>query len=1212
MYSLANNHDNPSILSLKEIFGIVVVFSVVLYLLFPKNDIESILETNRGNTNLSINYLESMLLYYPDNIKLQMILIENYYRRKDLKKATALNEKLIEKIDDKTLLTQLYKNRYLILKEQYFQINTPKTEKISINHVQETLLNYFEYNKKNRDYLFFFSEATQMDIPSLEYKALQGLMRHQPELINPYLEEQAFSLAITLQDHDGAYFYLEKLLDNKTIRGTLKEDALNLLMNQKEYDKVANLATKLFLTTDEPSENIKFFSIALYALGQNPNHDDNAIQTLIEQYQSRHALQSYDIVVILNSFLQVGNLDGANHFVQETFKTHPEIFDEPAIELAINSFIYNNKLPFAQELAYFAYENFPEQKWLDKNIQLALWLGDIENTIAFNKEGYEVFGDPKYETYFLESSTLDTAYEMLGEIYHNKIESGDHTFVDKVAEYYEYMGEISEGESYFLNLLEETKNEPIHKQAILFSYYNNHLIQGLNLYATYKKAYGIDKELQELSIENLLAFKEFKKAQQFTEELETTKVYNAKAQQLLEKLHLPSDSTFYTQLIDLAWIHKSYPYLYKILWKLEQQKTLTTTGYERLILLERALNKGERIAYLYEQSWEKTAHPSYLFALFYEYIKEKNFEALEKLRASLNKRTKENLEKNIQYHLLMANYYTQISHIDKALQSFQKAFTLDKNSVATHQAYLWFLLDNKNTKALISEINLLQKSPKLQAQVGFGSVVGAMQLQNSDLAIRWLKPLLDEDKENMEYQVLYADILQFQDRTEASNQIKMRLFKRLNTLIKKDATLLTNKDFARIYLQLATRYVTPFEKRGIYFDQLALLFDEKEFIQMKIGWYSLIHSDDKVQQIKEQYHLDIPWLNLYLAMNQDNNFAKQQLLHYYKNILPFRDRVMASLDIGDRAGAYSLAFKGLEENRQDVDLYKIFDDMVNVDYQKTELSSTYTHLSDQFSLIESHVSQRLALFKGIESTLAFTQYHYQQNPQNIEDNSLSLTLKNSHKKLLWDFKLEQHDSEHDFISTSLNSIYKLSDLTLGVNLKYHNKTTQTPELQANGMMNSWELNLQKPLSHRIQIGASYKENHYQNQDQTQLGNSQHVQLSGNYILRAGYPDININNYLTINRYDWIVQNNLLPKNFWELGSQISIGGIAQNTLHRNWKPFGTIGIAINDQQNIGSSLSLGIAGMVKGEDLLSVLLNYSQGVGVITNPVYGVALEYRF
>jgi len=191
LYSSVNNHDtSTSILSIGEMIGIVVVFSFLLYLLFPKQDIEHIIETKGKNTNLSINYLESMLLYYPDNIKLEMILLQNYDYENKRKKAFKLINKVLSQTKDKKILDKLYKTEYRLLKEEYFDTKN----KNLLPKIKEKLYNYYKFVGDDRDYVYFFAEATQMNFEKLKYISLKGLMRQKPELINYQLEKEAFFL----------------------------------------------------------------------------------------------------------------------------------------------------------------------------------------------------------------------------------------------------------------------------------------------------------------------------------------------------------------------------------------------------------------------------------------------------------------------------------------------------------------------------------------------------------------------------------------------------------------------------------------------------------------------------------------------------------------------------------------------------------------------------------------------------------------------------------------------------------------------------------------------------------------------------------------------------------------------------------------------------------------------------------------------------------
>ncbi|HIO95432.1 MAG TPA: tetratricopeptide repeat protein, partial [Campylobacterales bacterium] len=1211
MHSSVNNHDtSTSILSLKEIMGIIMVFSFVLYLLFPKEDIELIVEGESKNTNLSINYLESMLLYYPDNIKLQMALIKNYRYAGDLNKALKLTDKLLNNTTDKELQKSLYKSQYMILKDQYFQLKNEEEKIFFINRLKEKLLNYFNIKGEKKEYLFLFAEATQMGFQALKYKALKGLMREEPDFIDYELEKEAFYLASALEFKEEAQFYLFRLLEYGEIEGKLKERALTTLLEAEEYNRASALATQLFLENNDSEIKIAFFNIALYTLFQDEANNTEAIKKLIKTYASSGVLKAHNVSVVIEGLLKVGDTKGASQFAMDTFKSNPESFNEKVTELAIKSLIYRSELKSALHIALLAHKKFPKRRWLDQSIQLCLWLGEMKKVTQLNHQGYKLYGDLKYEAYLLKSTTLDNGYKLLEEIYKNRLKKGDLKMVKKIAEYYNYTGEIPKAETYFLKQLKKRPNQAIHKEAILFSYKNSHYAKGIRLYEQYKKRYGMEKKLQKLTIKKLLALKQFKKAYHFSKALANAKKHTIKIQATFKKLGLNNSFPFYRKIIELAWIQKDYPYLYKILWKLEHVNELKSSDYEKLIHLEKALNQGERVAYLYEKSWKKTSNQSYLFALFYKYIEDKNIPKFQSLLKKLTPKDKKSLKKSIHYHILMANHYVQNQETQKALKSFITALKLDKNSAFTHQAYLWFLLDNKLSKKLIKEIRLLRKSPKLQAQVGFPSVVGAMTLQKTDLALRWLKPLLKTNENRLEYQILYADILELQDRAIGAKYARIKLFKKINQMIKSSPKLLKDKDFARVYMRLVTLYVTPYEKRAIYFKQFKSLFANEDYLEMQISWYASKGETGKVKELVSKNSIDIPWLSLYLAIGLDHQLKKQKLLKEHKEILPFRDRVTATLDTGDRSGAYSLAFQSLEENSRDTDLYKIYHNMVNTDYPKGEVSTKYKHLSPKITSIQNRVSYRWGLYKGIESKLSVEQYRYHltNNKKNnlFINHVVTLSLKNRFKKLLWNAKVSQHDTQHDFLSASLDLKYRTSDFTVEVATKYQNQTEQTPQLQIEGMENAVKVSVKKSINGYMNLGISYEEKKYKRHDRTNIGSSRHIALNANHIIRAGYPDITLNGYISLNRYHPMGEEILLPKSYTEFGLQLSMGMGAKNYIHRSWKPFGTLGVAVNNHQNIGTSLSLGMAGKVRGEDLLYFQFDYSNGVKMINDASYAV------
>ncbi|CAA6823852.1 MAG: Extracellular Matrix protein PelB, partial [uncultured Sulfurovum sp.] len=627
MYSSVNNHDkSKSILSLGELLGIISVFAFVLYLLFPKGNIEEFLETQGHNNNLSIHYLKSMILYHPDNIELKMILMKKYTQSGKEKEALALNRKLIKNTSNKERLISLKKIEYLLEKKLYFQ-NTSEEKLINL---KEKLLAYYVLTTDKRDYLFFFAESNSIDYNDLKHNSLQHLMEEMPEIVNYELVKMAYELASTLGHKNEAYVYLKKLSYYPEIDQALTEYLIYSLFEHGEFKKAKQITTQLFLKSQTDDERTQYFHLALHALVQDRTKSKTEVSQLIQEYANVKALLAPDISIILNTLLELGDSKEAANFAINMFYSHPENFDETGIDLALQSLLYNAELEQARALSFFAQSKFKKQKYLDKTIQITAWLGETEAVSALNKKGYFTYKDKKYEKYFLDNKNLDDNYEILGQIYQKKIGQAQYTFLDNLADYYDYTGEVAQAERYFTQVHTKNKHKKATYYAIEFSYKNSHFEKGLELYKFYLKKYGKDSKLHELSIKKLLALKRFEEAYAMSKTLD-------------EPAFLANKQTF----TDLAWMEKDYAYLHQKFWDFEKKEKLENHNFEQLILLEKALNQGKKLDYLYRQAWERTHNPYHLSSLFYKLLQEKKLNEFNNLLSSLSNKEQNIIHKNI-------------------------------------------------------------------------------------------------------------------------------------------------------------------------------------------------------------------------------------------------------------------------------------------------------------------------------------------------------------------------------------------------------------------------------------------------------------------------------------------------------------------------------------------------------------------------------------
>lgn len=1010
----------------------------MLYLLFPKGNIEAFLEKQNDHANLSIDYLKSILLYHPDNIDLNMILMEKYAQTGEDAKALELNHKLIQSTHNKKLLTQLYKIEYLLEKTRYFKNTNPQ----KLQALKNKLLAYYQYTKENRDYLFFFSESSSIDDSYLKYHSLKNFMEESPEIVDYELEKMAFDLANKLGYKEEAYLYLQKLIKYPQLSSELKEYLVYALFERNEFTKARTITTEFLHNSHTEDERTQYFYLTLHALVQDPTRKATDVSQLIQDYANVKTLHAPDIVIILNTLLELGDSREAANFAINMFYANPENFDETGVDLALKSLLYNTELQQARALSFFAEAKFKKEKYLDKTIQLSSWLGESEAAAALNQKGYETYHAKKYAQYFLDQENLNRDHEILGEIYKDKIDHQYYVYVDNLAKYYEHTGEINQAEQYFTQLYQETKQKKVLYYAIAFSYKNSHFKKGLRLYAHYQSRYGIDAKLHELSIQKLLALKAFEKAYAYTKALTNDA--------------LPKKQKRFS---NLAWFEKDYAYLHQKFWEWESKGKLSSNDFDHFIILEKALNKGKKIDYLYQQAWKKNHHSYHLSSLLYKLLQEKKLKQFNHVLNNLSKDEKKILHQNIDFLVLLASYHTQNNNIALALKKYKEIFKLAPTRVATHQAYLWFLIDNhlkypELNKEIQQHLQQLKRDATLQEQIGMVSIIAAMSQKKHKLAKRWVHKLLRKAPKNKQYLRLAKDI----------------------------------------------------------------------------------------QMIEQE----------------------ERYVHY--------------------------------------------DKILNPTYLNTHLNLKRKHLGSVLSVNETSLDYEWRLYQNIRSKIMVKHYQYtHQKRPNTKQTLFEIALKNEDKRFLWNLKLGHLNAKKDLLSAAVDLSYTTHNFQANLKTRYQNKSTLTPQLEQNALEDAVELQLQTNINHRSTFSFLAQKRDFTNLNGIAMGKAQKVQLNANYILRSGYPDIAFNSYLSHNQF-----SKNIAQDFSEFGISSSIGTARQHTLNSSWKPFGSLALAINDGQNLGGSLTFGVSKMLTGDDSLDVLFDYYNGIGVISEPIYGLNVRYRF
>lgn|GEM_PF-1411592 len=1208
--SVNDNDTSASILSIKEIIGIVVVFSFMLYLVFPKKNIDDILKQKGKNANLSINYLESMLLYYPDNITLKMILLENYYRTNRIGKAFKLIGEIKKSTKDRKILSKTYEIEYQLLKERYFETNNSKI----LRKLKDRLYSYYNFQGENRDYLYFLGEAEQLDFPKLKYLALKGLDETTPELINFHLKQELYYLALNLGYKQEALEYLIELTSYKEADKNLKDSVLYSLLKKKDYTRALEMSKKLFLRAKDRAEIENYFNIALYITALKDRDDIKNMEELIKLYIKTQTIDAHAINYLMDNLLKTGNIKGASIYAKKFINRYKDKFNEKSIDLAIKALTYNRELGDALDIAIYAEEKFNNPEWLDRAITLATWQGKMDYAMELNIRGFKKYKIKKYEKYILKRSNFNTNYKSLGNLYISKLKSGDFSKIELVSKYFDYTADIEGGESFFKKLYRRYPKREILKELILFNYRNSHYVEGLKNFYIYRKRYGFDKQLNITSVPKLIALKRFREAYNILKDIESHRKRDKKLEELLKKLNLHKEhgeEKLYKELIDFANIFKDYKYLYRLLWKLEGEGKLKAEEYNRLALLEERFNRGKRVEYIYKKSFQKNGNLSHLMALLYLYMDRSRLSDFKKLIESLSDTQKAKLKRNIGYNLLLVNYYQETKQIKKGFKLLKRLLKQNRESVNIYQNYLWFIVNNNLLKEQKKALYKLQKRPKFREKVGFPAVILALQHQKSDLALRWIKPILKRDRQ-IEYEIVYSDILQLQNRDSEAYNIRRRVFKKIKRILAKSPKARRDKHLVSLYLRFVNLFVSPIERKNFYFKKYKSLFTDKEFATILAGVYSYSKSPLIVEELKKRHNLDESWLELYLAMSKWDSELKRKALKEV-DILPFRDRAVANYDIGNIKEAQALAFKGLRDNSRDRDIFKIYKNIIDKEFPKGRFETKYIKLSNSLFMLEDRISYRWHLYKDIKISTFIYQYRYiSPNSKGYMDSKLGIVLQNSYKNLIWSFEIAKHFAKRDFISSIINLQYRYKRLTVKLKLQRGAKTTQNSQLRMLGIQTSTKIEATHKLSNRASIGISYKKSQYKHQiTHESRGNYQELKVNGSYLFRASYPDIRFGTYLLISRFKGVTQKKI-DRDLVEIGSSVSVGESRRYQPNRDFRPFGVFNLSYNNRQSLGTNLTFGFSKEVTQKDIFNFSFNYSKSIDVFNQSYYGVNLNYLF
>ncbi|WP_457680827.1 tetratricopeptide repeat protein [Thermovibrio sp.] len=469
-------------------------------------------------------------------------------------------------------------------------------------------------------------------------------------------------------------------------------------------------------------------------------------------------------------------------------------------------------------------------------------------------------------------------------------------------------------------------------------------------------------------------------------------------------------------------------------------------------------------------------------------------------------------------------------------------------------------------------------------------------LQDGKDALRCAKMIKSQ---NLSYLLSKADALELYGKENEANKLRFEVFKRAKEEIKK-------KNFnpevveaflrSEIYFEQPEKFEEDYLKLKKYLDQqvakdvyLTYLFyrdreDEANYLYKRKGWKLA------------------PWMKLSLALDEYDDYWIKRLISKYLDILPIRDRVFALEEIEEFGKAFTIAYKGLEENREDNRLYRQLRDLA-VDYSD--------QLSTQLSLYKSgklyYFTPKLSLRWHEEDNTYFKlegEGFRTLNRGNIFDSQrgtyrVSLSVKRLFHRTsiaggITIYKMGSKQKGGIFIEGS-RTVFRGSQLTMK---GYLNQKTDITEVALfTTLKTGLGLEYSFPITNKYSWYSSLYVNNYSTIDGTYAGRGKEFYTELSYQARSGYPDYRFRTYLTVNSYKETSHENsfadkvslyrpadILPLSFYEVGIGLNFGYENRDSFVRIWRPYFDSTLSYNSRYGFNASLLLGIGGKLFGDD----------------------------
>ncbi|WP_457569070.1 tetratricopeptide repeat protein [Desulfurobacterium sp.] len=880
---------------------------------------------------------------------------------------------------------------------------------------------------------------------------------------------------------------------------------------------------------------------------------------------------------------------------------------EEILKTSLYIFLGNNNLKKAFEVAKRGTELFPNHKfWWEWLAKISLWLNNQPEALQAYKKLYFDFNEENvfHKTYSLALTLGDD--ELAKRLIEEEIKKGHKVlFYKDLIAFFQKMGDINEG----IKLAEKLYgNNPqlIREAALIYWFYGE---KGKAL-----------KELQKLKTlgkytynDALIEAKIYISDRKFNEALKVLK--NSAPS-------VPENFTDYWQLMgNLAWALGDYETAAR------SSEVLVNTGkgqdfdYSRIVLFYASKDPEKAMNYALE-GYKKTGIEDFMIDFLSLASKLKKWKLIVDTIDSLPEAERKQL---LSENYPLSVYVLALSNTGK-VEKAKKLMEIElqkRNNKELIEQYIYFLMDNQDINDLKKAIFTYRKYAKLNP---YPFIAAYLYLQNGKEALKLIRKIRIPPSD-FSLLLTKADILELYGKSEEAEAIRFRLFKKMKKLIETQG-IFKEPDTLVSYLRVAMYYEPPeeFEKE---LQSSQKLLPQKVYKELYYSFLIKSGQTGKVNYLVTRHREEVSkWLQLNLALYEDDRYKMMDLTSNYGPILPIRDRVTALTLEGKPGKALTTAFNELENNPYDEELYKQLRDL-NTEYRN--YGAVSETLEDRSGLYD--IKTDLSLKYGKKGNGIYL---------GIDQSSIKFLNKNDYKNIYGRYITNLY-VEKIFLPGKIKfgiNIIKNKGLNSGMTFSYktllHHRTEarikissataadESVYLISAGYKKNIGISVSYPILNSLSLTSNLEWNEYFSSDRRKLGTGLNLYEELLYKLRAGYPDFTLKTYILktfyseknhtntdVDEMTYYPPADAIPESSFETGIGFEFGYENMYNYVRVWRPFFNINLGYNTAYGWGLSTGGGIGGMLIGKDNLNLGFSYSINPSATGDKILTIQVNYK-